>query len=379
MGQCNSGAFGLGNNDNNKCIYPPKKISNNDFHYFETKNIKDIYCGKKSTFFVLDNNKVYGCGFLTNNEVADNDLYNRPVEIMPYFLGTKHKFRSNVIQIVESINKTYFLMDNGDIYCTNKDSKYFELINSYDEIYNNTLLPNENSKIININCTRHAIILLTENNNIYINGKITHLTRDILNYYEFTLLKIDEKIRQISAGDDHILILTDDGQLYGLGSNANNRLGIYEKQIRYVDSVTKIASDKINNIYCSRNISCILLYNGSICIFGSGKKSYTIKTDSKIKQMSNTRISTVKWIPNIHEYLSEEYKDRIKTLLLAIKKSKIKIDKNVFFNIIKDDYENFKYDYENFKYDYQKGGDNIKKNISKNIVSELLSDPEINK
>lgn len=82
---------------------------------------------------------------------------------------------------------------------------------------------------------------------------------------------------QLGGGNDHVIIYTQNGFLYGIGNNNENKMGLNElnkhKKVDYVTEPTMINSVPLNNnhvkqIVCGMNFSAILLDNGKIYIMG---------------------------------------------------------------------------------------------------------------
>ena len=79
--------------------------------------------------------------------------------------------------------------------------------------------------------------------------------------------------RQISAGNRHTLVLTDDG-VYGWGSNVNGQLGVSKEQLLVTAGrpVRLPCSDQVEKVCAGNNFSALLLRGGTVLTCGDNAK-----------------------------------------------------------------------------------------------------------
>ncbi len=87
------------------------------------------------------------------------------------------------------------------------------------------------------------------------------------------MLPVDLKCRQISAGNRHTLVLTDEG-VYGWGSNVNGQLGVSKEELLVTDGkpVLVYRSDKVRKVGAGNNFSAILMQDGTVLTCGENAK-----------------------------------------------------------------------------------------------------------
>lgn len=87
------------------------------------------------------------------------------------------------------------------------------------------------------------------------------------------MLPVDLACKQISAGNRHTLVLTDEG-VYGWGSNVNGQLGVSKEQLLATSGkpVLIYPSDQVKKICAGNNFSAILLENGIVLTCGDNAK-----------------------------------------------------------------------------------------------------------
>jgi len=85
----------------------------------------------------------------------------------------------------------------------------------------------------------------------------------------------DVSVAQVAAGFEHVLILSDDGQLYGTGVNTDGQLGIGDDEDRHsfskIDLPEELSSDGIASIVAGADTSAVLTRAGNLWTFGNSE------------------------------------------------------------------------------------------------------------
>lgn len=133
------------------------------------------------------------------------------------------------------------------------------LKNNTSQLWQNTKL-----KIVDIVSRGSRILFLTDDGKVYqleIVKKEGHL--------EFVKELVGEKIVKLALGHDHILALTNHGQVYSWGCGSSGQLGLgndeYQKTPRLINVLKKL---KIADIFAGNGISFCLSQEGKVYAFG---------------------------------------------------------------------------------------------------------------
>ena len=96
---------------------------------------------------------------------------------------------------------------------------------------------------------------------------------DTANRYTFTQATTNtNNIKQVSCGYNQIIILKDDGTLWGCGQNNCGQLGLGDTTDRYTFTQITTNADDIKEIYCGANHTLILENDGTL--WGCGQNTY---------------------------------------------------------------------------------------------------------
>jgi alpha-tubulin suppressor-like RCC1 family protein len=133
----------------------------------------------------------------------------------------------------------------------------------------------ENEKIVDIKCGSYHSLVLTEKGEVYSWGLNNYGQLGIGIDEEFTnepsKINLDYIVRFVdfSCGKFHSLALTDEGLVYAWGNNTFGQLGLGKFSKKTNKPVQILLSDKIKQISCGENHSILLSFDGCIYCFGS--------------------------------------------------------------------------------------------------------------
>ncbi|KAL9648560.1 hypothetical protein ABK040_012219 [Willaertia magna] len=109
-----------------------------------------------------------------------------------------------------------------------------------------------------------------------------------------------EKIKSIDLGNDNILILTENNNIYGYGSNYLGQLGFQDNFNQFKKADTSYIKSKIIKVFCTYNTSIILTEDGKC--YACGDSTYA--ADGQLNPESNNT-HKFKLIPNLQDEFIE--------------------------------------------------------------------------
>ncbi len=222
------GQLGIGDYENRN-YFSDINIYNNTLKNNKDEKIIDISAGAQHSLILSNKNKVYYCGFNKNNFLDKNEDINIFTEIKDEKIQNKKikSIRTGMnLSVLIFDDKKNFALFGQDIEFINKTSEII-IINIKDIINKE----NENIYISDIKLGQEFIIVLTSNGDVYtcgINDKnklgIDEKLIKKNNFNEqknliFYKVSLPEKITQIEAGYDHSIVITETNKIYGWGSN----------------------------------------------------------------------------------------------------------------------------------------------------------------
>ena len=222
------GQLGIGDYENRN-YFCDINIFNNTLKNNKDEKIIDISAGAQHSLILSNKNKVYYCGFNKNNFLDKNADINIFTEIKDEKIQNKKikDIRTGMnLSVLIFDDKKNFALFGQDIEFINKTSEII-IINIKDIINKE----NENIYISDIKLGQEFIIVLTSNGDVYtcgINDKnklgIDEKLIKKNNFNEqknliFYKVSLPEKITQIEAGYDHSIVITETNKIYGWGSN----------------------------------------------------------------------------------------------------------------------------------------------------------------
>ena len=191
--------------------------------------IKHIVCGTNYSMLTTKDS-VYACG--NNNHHEKNTFTlrsNTPSNIQQIYGGNDHTL------LLTSDNKLYACGDN-----------YNGQLGLGDTVNRNifTRIPNTPSNIKQIYGGRYYTLLLTDDDTLYACGSNSYGQLGLGDNNEINTFALipntPSNIKQIQGGNFHILLLTDDNKLYVCGGNLYGQLGLgyYRKDINTFTQVS---------------------------------------------------------------------------------------------------------------------------------------------
>ncbi|KYQ89421.1 hypothetical protein DLAC_10085 [Tieghemostelium lacteum] len=266
-------------NSYSKCLVPT--LINELSHC----RISTLACGRRHIMFIDDHQRVYGLGVGSEYQLGSESNQNQivPIEIEP--LSSK-KF----VKIVCGWGNSVGLTENGDLFSWGWNADGQAGIGKSKDLNNPvvikpTLIPSS-SKFINIYCNgSDHLIAVDDKGSLFSFGCNTHgqlgtgdleskftptLIQPLQNKFYKTSFDVrNDRLQRIALGFAHSLVIDDDDQLYGFGSNGNMQLA-KENQINYLlPTLLNINNMKIKSVSAGRCHSSFIDSSNQLYTFGN--------------------------------------------------------------------------------------------------------------
>ncbi|KAI3382437.1 hypothetical protein SNEBB_003489 [Seison nebaliae] len=216
--------------------------------------LKSICCGSKHSMFLFDDGSVYTCGSNEYGQLGRDGPSSKPFIVSGFiepFLKEKNGKPPFIKQIAASKYGSFALTYNGCIFQWGSLDTYRSGENHHQQIP--TLLCGHSQWNEN-----NAQTTTTTSNDKEKNGM---MTKDIM-----------ISISHLSAGDAHLICLSDNGKLYGMGSNSHGQLGTGDTKNREICTpIESLSLLPIEMIACGARHSMILTTSGKVFAFGSNQ------------------------------------------------------------------------------------------------------------
>ena len=259
---CGLNEYGeLGDNTKNKrtSLVNVKKLPSHAFPSVDNPivnliNVKNISAGMTHSLFLINDNRIMSCGLNDNGQLGHNTKTQRSIPIYvkknnastspPLYIGMPLLYKSPSIFPTIPTNGRQGI--DGDLY--NKD--YINVSSFGDNgsgktglntTFGDTKVPTQitanitNKTITQVSAGGHHSLLLDSEGNVYAFGSNYNGKTGFL----WSLANLDTKvptlitsnvfnktITQVSAGEQHSLLLDSEGNVYAFGSNASGKTGL---------------------------------------------------------------------------------------------------------------------------------------------------------
>ena len=329
-----SGELGLGDTNNRTTF---TQITTN------ADNIKEIYCGGCHTLILKNDGTLWGCGYNGYGNLGSGDTTNK---------NTFTQITTNANDIKEiycGYNHTFILKNDGTLWGTvlNTEGE----LGLGDTTHRNTFtqITTNTNDIKSIYCGQNHTIMLKNDGTLWECGRnnVGQLgLGDSNNRTTFTQITTNTNdIKSIYCGWNHTFILKNDGTLWGTGYNAYGQLGLGYTGHRYTFTEITTNTDNVKSVYCGGNHTFILKNDGTL--WGCGWNNYDqLGLGDTTNRTTFTQVTTnaddIKSLPNQHKDIPTIIKVYdLNTGLIET------LDTNNFKNIPVDKFEKIKVLYTN--------------------------------
>ena len=240
----------------------------------KTKNcIKYVANGISSNHSILitNNGKVYGHGANEYNQLGLDQMV---IPIQSYVEPINYLNSFKIIHAAINESGTLFLSDIGQIFVAGKIMDIDT--DNHDDIM--VVLPSFcKEKVVSIACGKEHVLFLTENGDVYGYGDNEIKDENETKENEMWVRPIDRKpvrmeflkenIKDIDCGLDHSLCLTEDGKIYDLST-----------EITKAPEIIEVKDDKIEQISAGLNHNVVLTKCNDVYCWGGNKFNQCIQS-----------------------------------------------------------------------------------------------------
>jgi len=248
---------------NNENTIKNNSLNENDLAF----KADSVHMGADFCFIVDDKGNVFASGDNTFGQLGlgHTNRISKPQKIA---------FK-NPIVLLEAGTTTSFAVDNiNNLYIWGAKLSRDGINSDSPDIILSPSIIKFDKKIIQISYSAAHLLILTEDNEVYAYG--LNINNSFGIEHEDSLDKpvridISEPITEIAAGGEHSLALTKNGEIYVWGSNLCGQLG--NSDIEIANTVTKISLPyKVKHIKANETNSYLITVNGEV--YSTGDNSY---------------------------------------------------------------------------------------------------------
>ncbi|HBE9552635.1 RCC1 domain-containing protein [Clostridioides difficile] len=257
---------------------------------------KDIGMNYRCGHYVSDNGDLYGTGFNNNGQLGVGDVTKRDTFI---------KTNTRVKKILPLEYANIAIKDTNDIYiCGLNNYGQLGVGSRYDS-------RNNDNRIFNYKHMNFVMGDLTSiknrHNFILLNNKIVIPTTKDIDYGLVlgNLYKGDlytelpyEDIKEVSISKTHIIILLNDGTMYGCGTNYHGEL-LQDLSINQVDEFVQINVSDVKHVSCGDNFTYFIKSDDSLWSIGKNSE-YQLGIGHNNPVTELQRITTISSCKEVH-------------------------------------------------------------------------------
>lgn len=257
---------------------------------------KDISMSCRCGYYVSDNGDLYGTGFNDYGQLGLGDVAKRDTFI---------KTNTRVKKILPLEYANIAIKDTNDIYiCGLNNYGQLGVGNRYDS-------RNNDNRIFNYKHMNFVMGDLTSiknrHNFILLNNKIVIPTTKDIDYGLVlgNLYKGDlytelpyENIKEVSISKTHIIVLLNDGTMYGCGTNYHGEL-LQDLSINQVDEFVQINISDVKHVSCGDNFTYFIKSDDSLWSIGKNSE-YQLGIGHNNPVTELQRITTVSSCKEVH-------------------------------------------------------------------------------
>jgi alpha-tubulin suppressor-like RCC1 family protein len=260
-------------------------MNNVNTKVFRFGNAEQISVGDNHIAVIKTNGELYTWGFGKHGPLGhgnEKDLLDTP---------TKVNLKGKIKQVDCVIDMTAALTDSGDIYIWGYNGFTKIGTSSLCITKPHPLKHKRKFKYISLGNTFLAAVSIK--GDLYMWGKGSFCLQNLLlkNYKPSKASKIKvydgkirERIKQVSCGSKHVLILTHSNKLFAFGSNNYHQLGLKCDYCITPEKLTISETHRIKQISCGDSHSSFLTWSGKLFLWGSNR-SYQLGLDKDVQEI----------------------------------------------------------------------------------------------
>jgi alpha-tubulin suppressor-like RCC1 family protein len=169
--------------------------------------VKDISCGLDHMILIAENGDMYGVGNNVYGQLGRNNLGGA--------VNTVTKIETDVVAAAAGRRHTVYIKSNGDLYVLG-DNRWNKFKADYKEIIDEPLLLGSGFRFVSTG--QHNCLAIDNDGNCYYFGWRSPTSFNA-GESAATLTKIAENVKSAYIQDEHAILLSEDGKVYGFGLN----------------------------------------------------------------------------------------------------------------------------------------------------------------
>ncbi|XP_013397514.1 probable E3 ubiquitin-protein ligase HERC4 isoform X1 [Lingula anatina] len=268
-GGASQGQLGLGGSEEQKAVQPQQ------LEVFQGREIQQISCGLEHTLIALKDGSLYSCGSNTYGQLGKEKSSGKPELVGAFETGMVRLIACGAYHNIA-------VTDSKQVYSWGQNSHGQLGRGEADKNFNRVprLLKgfSASSCVIQVACGDKHTVILTRDGSIFVCGDHSHGQLGMGNLPQGRLdcpvkLKcmLGLPIGQIAAGGHHSFALTLSGTLFGWGKNNFGQLGLGDEKDRLFPTLAKsVRNQKIKYVCCGEDHSVLLTQEGGVFTFGAG-------------------------------------------------------------------------------------------------------------
>ena len=301
-----NGSYQQGNNSTTN-ITVPTRIGTFD-------NVAKVFCSTQQTFIITEDNEVWGWGANLAGEVGVGSNANVPT---PTRIGAN--INETFIDVIPTeTSKTFFLTASGKLYATGSSSNGGIGLGLGVSANVPTQVGSNLNKVITKFGTlnSNSFYFMTSDGLLYGFGSTNSNAFGNSNSTMVSPMRIatdiTEPIVDFSVGQNYIIVLTDNNEVWGAGANTYYQLGLGNNTNPSVfTQITASLDGTISKIVCGIRSSAFITNNGSVYIMGTPVDGNTVgnstKTTPTLVNIDDKEITDVVLTYNNSYFLSDDY------------------------------------------------------------------------
>ncbi|XP_064600028.1 probable E3 ubiquitin-protein ligase HERC4 isoform X2 [Liolophura sinensis] len=266
-GQSTDGQLGLGGIDDDR-ISCPREVT-----LLSKCNIKDVSCGNKHTVIVSKDGVVYTCGNNDAGQLGHDKSRKKPEQVLS--LEACH-----INQVSAGGNHNLVVNSSGEVYSWG-DNSGGQLGHGdiQGDLHRTPRLVKALSgqKVIQVSCGECHSLVLTNDSRVFTWGSNSFgqlgIGKNRSGQKSPQLLDCLKGIpmRMITAGANHSCVLSLSGALFVWGKNSFGQLGVNDQKDRHFPTLCKsLRSLKVMYVACGGDHTAVLSEDGGVFTFGAG-------------------------------------------------------------------------------------------------------------
>ena len=233
-----------------------------------TDNIKSVYCGREHTIMLKNDGTLWGCGNNSNGQLGLGENTSNQATFTQIIANT-----DDIKSVYCGSFHTFILKNDGTLWgCGRNDHGQLGLgdntnRNTFTQITTNI------DDVKSVYCGGFHTTILKNDGTLWSCGYNSHGELGLGdNTDRNVFIRIINDVKLACCGYDYTFILKNDGTLWGCGRNSQGQLGLGDNINKTTFTKITINTNDVQSIYCGNYHVLILKNDGTL--FGCGRNNY---------------------------------------------------------------------------------------------------------